>query len=175
MAVNVTPLYSVTTPPYSTNRHAGSLWSIMGRQFRYCAFEGAADTALGCGQFVTATVDALGNYRFKQLSAATDKIFGVSFLNTQRVLTWNSTLEVFEYQADDPVSLIEEGDVFMYAEVAVAAGDPVFTRHAIDAGLNRIGALGKAAGTGLVAVPGAKFLKALAAPGLVPVSLPGII
>ena len=174
MPVNVTNIYKVNTPPYSTDRHAGSLWSIMGRQFRYCAFEGVADVALPCGVFVTATKDALNNYRFKQLSGATDKIFGVSYLNTQRLLTWDDTNKVFMYSADDLVSLIEEGDIFMYAEAAVEAGDTVYSRYAADAALTRIGATAPAAGTGLVQTT-AKFLKSLTAPGIVPVSLADII
>jgi hypothetical protein len=175
MAIGTNLTYNVNTPPYSSGRHAGALWSIMARQYRFCAFEGMAENDLDCGIFVTMVTDAMGINRFKPLSGAGDKIFGVTYLNTQRLLLWNDTRKVFYYQKDEIVSLIEEGDVFMYSETAVNAGDSVFTRHTADGANTRISALANATGTGLVAVPGAKFLKAITAPGIVSVSLPDFI
>lgn len=175
MATGISLTYNVNTAPYSSDRHIGTLWSIMGRQFRFCAFEGLAENDLTCGQFVTMVTDTLGINRFKPLAAAADKIFGVTYVNHTQLLLWNDTVKAFYYEKDKIVSLIEEGDVFMYAETAVGAGDPVFTRHTADGANTRIGALAGAAGVGLVQVPGAKFLKAKSAPGIVPISLPDII
>lgn len=166
--------YTVNTE-FSTYRHPGSLASVISRQYRFCAFEPVADTALECGVFVTLTPDALGNYRAKHLAAATDKIYGVSYYNEQRIMDWSEPLKAFTYRQDDIVSLIEEGDIFMFAEVAVNAGDDVFTRFAPNGGLTRIGALTNVAGTGVVAVPRAKFLKRMTAPGITQVSLPDLI
>ena len=174
MSTNIINNYSVNTV-YSTERHQGSLASIISRQYRFCAFEPVADDLLPCGVFVTLVADAMGNYRAKPLASANDKVYGVSFYNEQRILVWSDALKAFQYQKDDIVSLIEEGDIFMYSEVAVNIGDDVFARHTANGGLNRIGALANAAGTGLVAIPGAKFVKKTTSAGLTVVSLPDII
>lgn len=175
MAINLTNTYPVTTPPYQTGMEIGSLYTIARRQFRYCAFEAFNDAVLQAGVFLTLAANALNTNIAKQLSSADDVIYGVSYLNNLNIATFNSTLGVFEFPIGTNISIISEGDVWMYAEAAVTMGGKVYTRHTADAGFTRIGALAGAAGAGLVEVPGAKFLKTIAAPGKVPVSLPDII
>lgn len=174
MAVNVGDGYGVDTV-YFSERNQGALWSIMHREFRFCAFEPIADDIIECGVFVTLAVDALGVNRLRHLSATTDKIIGVTYLNTQRLLNYDSVLKAYTYAENDIVSLIEEGDLFMYSEVAVQVGDPVFTRFAVDGTKARIGAVANVAGAGLKDTGGSKFLKSLSTPGLVPVSISDII
>lgn len=175
MAINLTNTYPVTTPPYQTEMEVGSLYTIAQRQFRYCSFEAFNDAVLQAGVFVTLSTSVLGTNIAKQLSSANDVVYGVSYLNTLNIATYNSTLGVFEFPVGTNISIISEGDVWMYAEAAVTMGGKVYTRHTVDTGLTRIGALAGAAGTGLVEIPGAKFLKTLTAPGKVPVSLSDII
>lgn len=175
MAINLTNTYSVTTPPYQTDMELGSLYTIAHRQFRYCALEAFNDSTLQAGVFVTLETNSLGVNIAKQLSSAVDVIYGVSYLNNLNIATWNNTLGAFEFPSGTNISIISEGDVWMYAEAAVTVGSSVYTRHTADGLLTRIGALAGAAGTGLIAVPGVKFLKTLTASGKVPVSLPDII
>lgn len=175
MAINLTNTYPVTTPPYQTEMEIGSLYTIAHRQFRYCAMEAFNDAVLQAGVFVTLSPNALGTNIAKQLSSADDIVYGVSYLNTLNIATYNSTLGVFEFPIGTNISIISEGDIWMYAESAVTMGGKVYTRHTADTGLTRIGALAGSSGTGLVEVPGVRFLKTLTAPGKVPVSLPDII
>lgn len=175
MATGINLTYAVNTPPIQPEKWQGQIISLMGRQYRFSSIEPFSNGALECGVFVTGTVDSLGVMKVAKPTTANTRILGVSVLNFQRLLDWDSVLNCFKYKDNDMVTLIQEGDVVMYAEVAVDPGDPVFLRHTVDTGLTRIGALGKASGTGKEAVPGAKFLDKTSAAGLVRVSLPDII
>ena len=174
MPTNLTNQYLINTE-YSTYRYPGTIGSIISRQYRFCAFECTALANLPCGVFVTMSADAMAGNKVKPLSAANDKVFGVSMYNGNIIYDFDAATQNYIYPKDSIVSLIEEGDVFMFAEKAVAAGDDVYARHTADAGNTRIGALSNAAGTGLVLIPGAKFLKAIASPGVTQVSLPDLI
>lgn len=175
MATSINLSYNVNTPPIVPEKWQGQLISLAGRQYRFSTFEPYASGDLEAGVFVTIATDALGVNRVSKPTTTGAKIVGVTLLNFQRVLSWDSVLSAHKYVSGDIVSLIEEGDIVMYAEVAVDIGDPVYLRHTVDTGLTRIGALGKAAGTGKDLVPNAKFLEKTSAPGLVRVSLIDII
>lgn len=175
MATGINLTYAVNTPPIQPEKWQGQIISLMGRQYRFSSIEPLADGVLEAGVVVTGTVDALGVMRVSKPTATAARILGVSVLNFQRILEWDAVLNVFKYADDDMVTLIEEGDVVMYAEVSVDPGDPVWFRHTANGGNTRIGALGKATGTGLDLLSGAKFLDKTAAPGLVRVSLPDLM
>jgi hypothetical protein len=176
MPTSINNVYPVTTPPFVPEKFQGMIISLMGRQYRFCAFEPLAAVDLEAGVFVTGTTDALGNFNVQKPTSTAAKILGVTLLNFQRVLTWDASLGVFKYPAFSMVSLVEEGDIVMYSEVSVDVGDSVYFRHTVNGGLNRIGALANVAGTGLDLAPaGTKFLEKTTSPGLVRVSLPDII
>ena len=175
MAPGINLTYAVNTPPIQPEKWQGQIISLMGRQYRFSSIEPLANGTLEAGVVVTGTVNALGVMRVAKPTATGTRILGVSVLNFQRILTWDNTLSAFKYADGDMVTLIEEGDVVMYAEVAVDPGDPVWFRHTADGGLTRIGALGKATGTGKDLLPGAKFLDKTSAPGLVRLSLPDLM
>jgi len=176
MALNLQPIYSVNTPPLYPERFQGMIISLMMRQYRFCAFEPLAGEPLECGVFVTMTSNTtLGFETVSKPTVAGAKIFGASLLNFQRVLNWDATQKVFSYPQGTIVSLLEEGDMVMYAERPAEIGDPVHNRYAADGAFTRLGALSNAPGAGLDPVPGAKFLERVTSPGLVRVSLPDII
>lgn len=175
MAINLTNTYPVTTPPMTVDGELGSLSAITHRQFRYSTFECYNDAVLQAGVFVTLAPNSVGKNIAKKPTLATDAIYGVSYLNTLNVAKYNTTLGVYEFPVDTSISLITDGDIWMYSESSVTMGGKVFMRHAVDAALTRIGALAGTAGTGLVEVSGARFLQSKSAPGRVVVSLLGII
>jgi hypothetical protein len=163
------PTYPVQTPPIVAPRTQGMVISLMNiAQMRYMAFEpfSPANSTIPCGVVVTGTTDAMGKTIVTQPTAPGSNLLGVTLWNQQRFLNWNAANGYFEYQANDLVSLLEEGDVIMYSEVAVDVGQPVYNRIAVNGALTRIGALSNAAGTGLELVPRARFLEK-SAPGLV--------
>jgi hypothetical protein len=175
MATGINLTYNVNTAPIVPEKWQGQIISLIGRQYRFSTFEPLANGALEAGVFVTGSVDSLGVLNVSKPTTAGTKILGVTALNFQRFLTWDSVLNCFNYADKDIVTLVQEGDIVMYAEVAVDIGDPVFLRHTSDTGLTRIGALSKTSGTGKEAIPGAKFLEQTSAAGLVRVSLPDLI
>lgn len=166
------PQYLTQSPPLVPERALGMIISMMGRRYRFCAYEPFSNGALECGVFVTSTYDAvLGKTKVAKPTAAGANILGVSILNFQRVMTYDGTLDAYILPNDSLVSLLEMGDIVMYAESPVNVGDPVFMRYAADTGKPRIGALANAAGAGLEARPGAQFLEVKTSPGLVRVDL----
>lgn len=161
-------LYTVNTPPLVTPRIQGMIISLMNiDQMRFCSFEPFTGAAIPCGVVVSGTTNTMGKTIVNQPTAPGSNLLGVTLYNPQRILTWNNTSGYYQYAVDDMASLLEEGDVVMYSEVAVEVGQPVYNRIAVDAGLNRIGALSNVAGTGLELVPRAKFLEKTSSPGLV--------
>lgn len=164
---NIQPKYNVNTPPIVAPRTQGQIISLMNiDQMRYMAFEPFSGSALPCGVIVTGSTNTMGKTIVSQPTATGTMLLGATIWNQQRILTWNNALSCYMYAADDMVSLLEEGDIVMYSEVAVDVGQPVYNRVVADAALNRIGALSNAAGTGLELVPRARFLEKSAA-GLV--------
>jgi hypothetical protein len=174
MPTGINLTYSVNTPPITPDKWQGQIISLAARQYRFSSLEPFSNGVLECGVVVTGTVDALGVMKVAKPTSTGQRILGVSLLNFQRLLTWNNA-GYFQYPDNDLVTLVTEGDIVMYAEVAVDPGDPVWFRHTASGGNTRIGALGKATGTGLDALPGAKFLDKTSAAGLVRVSLNDLI
>lgn len=174
MPTGINLSYNVNTPPITPDKWQGQIISLANRHFRFSTLEPFSNGVLEAGVVVTGTVDSLGVLKVAKPTSTGQRILGVTLLNFQRLLTWNST-GYFQYPDNDLVTLVTEGDIVMYSEVAVDPGDPVFFRHTVNAGLNRIGALNKASGTGLDSLPGAKFLDKTAAAGLVRVSLSDLI
>ncbi len=161
--------FPVQTPPIVAHRTQGMVISLMNiNQMRYMAFEAfsPSNVAIPCGVFLTGTTDAMGKTILTQPTAPGSNILGASIWNQQRFLNWNAVNGYYEYQPNDLVSLLEEGDIVMYSEVAVDVGQPVYNRIAVNGALTRIGGLSNAAGTGLELVPRARFLEK-SAPGLV--------
>lgn len=80
---------------------------------------------------------------------------------------------------DEPGVLVEyltRGDIVMWSEVAVAAGDPVFARHTAAGGNTVLGRVRNAAdSTNTVAMTGWRFAQSTTAAGLVAVSINGLI
>lgn len=157
---SVVPGYNVNTAPLAAPRTQGQVISLMNiDQMRYCAFEPFSSGELPCGVVVTGTTNSMGKTTVTQPTSAGSLLLGVTIWNQQRILTYDNTLNVYKYRADDMVSLLEEGDIVMYSEVATEVGQPVYFRHTADAALNVIGAISNVAGTGLELLPRAKFLE----------------
>lgn len=179
--INIT--YPVNTPPLVPEKLQGMRITQSAAQFKFSNFEGMAGddvitiktgetkTGIESGVFVTAVSNALGDLTFKKLTAASDKIYGFTFLNFQRALLWSESLHCFFYQKGDEVTLVTEGDYVGYSEKPVETLDPVYQRIAVDGTNTRIGALSNAAGTGLMLIPGAKFIEKISAPGRADITL----
>ena len=63
------------------------------------------------------------------------------------------------YEEKSMVSLMELGKVFVECEEAVVATDAVLVRTAVDGGNDQLGIFAATAGTGLEALPGARFVR----------------
>lgn len=122
--------------------------------------------ALPFGRFViklASGVDAVG-----LISAAGQTVLGVSVKN-DRLYVPSGGVEGF--QIGEQVDVLTMGDIWVPCEVATVRPDqPVFVRHTANGGLNVIGGVANAAGTGLEAVPGAKF-KSIRYSGLATITL----
>lgn len=167
-----TPQYLVQTPPLVAERALGMIISMIGRRYRFCAYEPFSNGLLECGVFVSPTYDpVLYKTKVAKPTAAGGKILGVTILNFQRVMNYDAVLDAYVLPNDSLVSILEMGDIVMYTEVAVSVGDPVYFRYGVDTGKTRIGALSNVAGTGLDLYPNAQFLEAKTSPGLVRVNI----
>lgn len=119
------------------------------------------------GRFVRkitgAAVDAVG-----VLTAAGQTILGVTVKNDR---LWVPSGGVEGFQVGEQVDILTMGDIWVPCEVTTVQPDqPVFVRHTANGGLNVIGGVANAAGTGLEAVPGAKF-KSIRYSGLATITL----
>lgn len=176
MATGINNQYTVNTAPINPQKFQGMVISLMPRAFRYSSFEPFTTSELECGVFVTGESNAVGVFNVSKPTAAASKIFGVTLWeNGLHNYGYSEDLNAYTYLEDSQVSLLVEGDIVMYSETAVEVGDAVYFRHTADALLTRVGAVANAAGTGLEAVPGCKFLDTTTAPGLVRVSIADII
>lgn len=93
-------------------------------------------------------------------SATGQAMLGVTLFNGTEC--YRDQDEPYGYLDDQQVAIMREGHIIVYCEVAVIAyGDPVYVRHTANGGLNVIGGVANAAGTGLDLVPGAKFASSL--------------
>lgn len=63
------------------------------------------------------------------------------------------------YEDKRPVSIMELGKVFVECEEAVVATDAVLVRTAVDGGNDQLGIFAATAGTGLEALPNARFVR----------------
>ena len=78
--------------------------------------------------------------------------------------------------SDVLVEYMTMGDIVMYSEVAVEAGDPVFARHTASGGNTVLGRVRNAAdSTNTVAIPGFSFAQSTTGAGLVAVTVDGVI
>ena len=171
MATGINLNYNVNTPPISPEKWQGQLISLIGRKYRFSAFEPFSSGTLEAGVFVTGIVDSLGVTKVSKPTTVDSPILGVSLLQFQRVLTYDDALGAYIYQDNDMVSLLVEGDIVMRTEAPVSVGDPVYVRYAVHSSLTRIGALNKESVTGNYLVPGAQFLESSSAAGLVKVAI----
>lgn len=92
-------------------------------------------------------------------AAAADKIVGIT-MHTAREQGYQTGTT--QYESGDPLPVMTKGRIFVTAEQAVAPGDPVFVRFAVNGGNNVLGALRKdadnpGAGATAVQLPGAVF------------------
>lgn len=153
--------YLVNTPPLVAPRTQGQVISLMNiDQMRFMAFEPfSGASGIPCGVVVSATTNTMGKTVVTQPTVAGQPLIGVTIWNQQRLLDYNSVLGQYVYKPDDLISLLEEGDVVMFSEIAVDVGQPVYSRLVADAALTRIGAISNTAGAGLELIPRAKFLE----------------
>jgi hypothetical protein len=94
----------------------------------------------------------------RPLSATGQTLLGVTVQNNALAHTYIDSA-VKGVQIDDYVDAMTHGDVFVSCETPAARpGDPVFVRHTANGGLGVIGGVANAAGTGLDAVPQARFV-----------------
>lgn len=70
------------------------------------------------------------------------------------------------YANKDMVPVLKAGVIWVPVEAACTGGNPVYCRHTVNGGLNVIGGFADGAGTGLAAVPNAKFIDTLTGAGL---------
>lgn len=63
------------------------------------------------------------------------------------------------YAETDTVSVMSKGGVYVEVEDDVTTASVVYVRHTVDAALDQLGIFAGAAGTGLEALPNARFLR----------------
>lgn len=113
------------------------------------------------------TVNAIPYGRFVRIITATSGVelpsatgqtmAGVTIMNSSNNDFFDSA--VHGVQPQDYADVLSVGDVCVSCEVTTAKpGDPVFVRHTANGGLNVIGGVANAAGTGLDAVASARFV-----------------
>ena len=103
-----------------------------------------------------ARIDTAAN-SIAPLSATGQTLAGVTVQNNAQATTTVDSA-VIGIQPNDFGDLMTHGDIWVECEVpTVRPGEPVFVRHTANGGLNKIGAVANAAGTGLDAVPQARF------------------
>lgn len=92
------------------------------------------------------------------LSATGQTLLGVTVQNDAAAQTYlDSTTKGI--QVNDFGDVMTMGDIFTRCETPLARpGEPVYVRHTANGGLNVIGAVANAAGTGLDLVPQARFV-----------------
>ncbi len=119
------------------------------------------------GKFVVQAADAEECEQPDSTGEVTDgHVLGIALIDSQ-----SSTLP---YAVDDTVRIAHGGEIWVDAEDAVAAGDPVFVRFA-DAGVTGLGSARSDADTAdAVACPNAIWASTTAAAGLAKVRLGGV-
>lgn len=165
--------YTVWTPPYTEEKRQGYLVDIYGRKTRNVIVRAITDVILPCGVFVAKTGESMGAYnKVGMPTAAGAKILGMATFQRGFTHDWDDVNKYMTYRPGQLVAYATEGDYWMYSETTAEVNDNVFFRHTANAGLNRIGAIANAAGTGLDAAPiHIRYLEKLTAPGLVAVKL----
>ena len=102
---------------------------------------------------------------------------GIIAFNPNRVYASNQANldNALIYTQGDPLTVLTQGDIVMFAEVAVNAGDPVFYRTATNgASLTIPNKVSNVTGTGVVALTGARFMQSTSAAGLVIVHIDNV-
>lgn len=126
-------------------QYEGMIPNLVNKTMRYCADENLALVNIPFGSVVSRVVAS--KFQVTQPTAAASKVAGICVGNMQRSpVTIGGVMHV---KANDPVTVLEDGDIVMFSEVAGKRGDQVFFRFAVDAGKTRIGAIAPAAGIGL--------------------------
>lgn len=168
------PSWEVLTPDFEETKYQGKLVTVFDQRTRHTLINAVADGTLEAGVFIASTGSELyGATTVAKPTATGSNILGLSVVSKGYIMTWNNTLETFEYTDGSTVSYTTKGDWYVYSEVPTAVGDPVYFRHTADGGLTRIGAISNVAGTGKDLHPTAKILETITAPGLVAISVDG--
>lgn len=143
-------------------QYEGMIPSLSPKTMRYCAAENVAQVNMPHGSVVSRV---LASPRLvTQPTATAARVSGIVVANMQRAtIPINGVLCV---KAGDPVTVLEDGDIVMFSEVAAKRGDQIFFRFAVNAGLTRLGAIAPAAGIGLDPLRGGVYLQDCP-PGLV--------
>lgn len=147
------------------NYYRGMLANLEPYKIRFCSDPKRVknDTKFG----VPVALDATDKKLVVQPTATGAKIVGILVSNFQKaVKTIDGEVGL---QALEDASVMEEGEIVMYAENAVKAYDPVFFRHTADATKKGIGDVTNAAGTGLDQLNGAMFTQTTNGAGFVKV------
>lgn len=167
------PKYDQNLFKYDDPRTQGNWVDIYSNKNRYVNGQFLTNQDLELGIFVAhGGVEALyGSTLVVRPTAAGQKILGVNQINPTKLLTWDATLKLWRNRPGDQIAIATTGNIFMYSEVPVEVGDPVFFRYAAAGAFTRLYTLSNAAGAGLEAYPRAKFAERLKAPGVVAVTL----
>lgn len=146
----------------ATERYRGQPGSLNQVRIRYCHNENMAAVEIP----LTAALSlSPTDTSFVIPATDTSVILGIAAPNFQRPLINNNG--VFSYRVNDPVSILEEGDITMLSEAPVKYGDKVFIRHTVNGAFTKLWTVSNAAGTGLRELIGGQFVESLAVPGLV--------
>ena len=144
-------------PNSRSNCHIG------GTQGEYV--NGETTDRLPYGRFVQ---EGANDGEFLNLSGAGNTIAGITVFNEAYEKDENGLAGV---PPQEPVSLMEDGELYLIAEVAVSKNDPVFTRHTVNASPGEFDDIGRvrndADGANADAVPTARFKESVSAGKLV--------
>lgn len=162
MAVLGTPT-PVTTLPWK-ERFEGMIPNLVNKTLRYCSDENTASEPIPLGSVVC--FDSAKVNGVKVATKADDVIRGIAVFNMQRVYDSDASGRLI-YRKGDPVTILEDGDVIMYAEADTTSGKQVFFRGAVDAQKTHLSAIAVATGTGLFPLLGARTLETVKAGELI--------
>jgi hypothetical protein len=152
----------INTAPWN-EIYRGMIPNLVNKTLRYCANENTASESIPIGTVVG--YDPANDRKVIISKSVNTRIRGIAVDNGQRI--YNVINGNMCYRIGDPVSILEEGDVVMYAESNVRSGDQVYYRYAPDGTKTNLSAVAGVGGTGLAPLLGGRFVQTVKAGSLV--------
>lgn len=162
---------------YLKDYFPGMLASLITTDLRSTIPELVAGSNAVCGTLCNVTTNSTNLVIGNTFVTGNTNPLGIIVYNPNRIYSSNLTNldNALIYTEGDPLTVITQGDVVMFAEVAVKVGEPVFYRTATNgASLTIPHKVTNVTGTGVVALEGARFMQSITSAGLVVVHIDNV-